>query len=297
MALETDALVAALGAPVSAEGVAGVQATFERTLRSARASWPTLNVAPEAFAQALCKSLEPGPLDAQLEKLALSDLYLATACAAGSHAGIEHLTRELLPAVCDSLRRVNQGSVTSDELIATLTEQLVLPGPNGRPPGIAQYAGRAPLLHWLRATALHGVLTQKRNADRRAQLETRSLASATPVGDVELELIRRLHGNDFRQAFETAFAGLTPRERTLLRMHVIDGLNIEQMGAFYRTHKTTVFRWLTAARKALAEGIRRALAQKLELSGREVESLLDFVGTELDLSLNRLLKTSVSHAP
>jgi len=50
------------------------------------------------------------------------------------------------------------------------------------------------------------------------------------------------------------------RERTLLRMPLVDRLNIDRLGVIYRVNRATVARWLVAIRRRLFEEVRRELA-------------------------------------
>ncbi len=82
---------------------------------------------------------------------------------------------------------------------------------------------------------------------------------------MELSLIKVHYRSEFKAAFEAALATLSSRERNVLRLHILDGLNIEQIGTLYKAHRATVARWIAASRKKIDEGTRRALADKLKL--------------------------------
>ena len=40
---------------------------------------------------------------------------------------------------------------------------------------------------------------------------------------------------------------LSAQERTVLRLHVLDGLGTDEIGALYKVHRTTVARWQAQA--------------------------------------------------
>lgn len=61
-----------------------------------------------------------------------------------------------------------------------------------------------------------------------------------------------------------AVAALAVRERALLRYSVVDGLTLDEIGAIYRAHKSSVSRWLTRARARLWQETRAALQTRLE---------------------------------
>ena len=153
------------------------------------------------------------------------------------------------------------------------------------------YAGRGPLGGWVRATALHAALTLRRQQRHQVPLDEEQLleipATAT---DPELRYLRARYQPRFKQAFQASLAALSSRERTVLKMNVLDGLNIDQIGAVYKVHRSTVARWLAQAREQLLKQTRKRLARALEIGGSELASLERVLRSQLDLSLGALLK-------
>ncbi|MFP2906134.1 sigma-70 family RNA polymerase sigma factor, partial [Pyxidicoccus sp. 3LFB2] len=136
-------------------------------------------------------------------------------------------------------------------------------------------------------------LNLQRAEGRRARLEED--AEAGPLAevagaDVELGYLRQRHREDFQAALSEALAALPARERTVLRLHVVEGLSLERIGAMYRTHKSTVSRQVSRAREQVLAGARQRLAERLQLSSGELHSLMRAVDGALDLSLPSLLR-------
>jgi RNA polymerase sigma-70 factor (ECF subfamily) len=102
-----------------------------------------------------------------------------------------------------------------------------------------------------------------------------------------------VYKNEFKDALQEAFANLTPRERNLLRHQGLHGLNIDQVGALYGVHRTTAFRWIEKARKALLRETRRALMKRLRVGSGEFLSIMRVVGGDLDVSVRRLLVSDI----
>jgi RNA polymerase sigma-70 factor (ECF subfamily) len=71
---------------------------------------------------------------------------------------------------------------------------------------------------------------------------------------------------------------------------VVEGLALERIGAMYRTHKSTVSRWVAKAREDVLAEARQRLAERLRLSPDELHSLMRAVRSHLDLSLPSLLR-------
>ena len=100
----------------------------------------------------------------------------------------------------------------------------------------------------------------------------------------------RRYREDFKAAFEEAFASLDAKSRNLLRQSLLDNLSIDQLGAIYRVHRATAARWLASARDQVLEETRSVLRRRLQIDEREFMSLMNLVRSQLDLSLARLLE-------
>jgi RNA polymerase sigma-70 factor (ECF subfamily) len=92
----------------------------------------------------------------------------------------------------------------------------------------------------------------------------------------------------FQTAFRAALATLTPRDRVLLRMNVLDGLTIDQIGALQGVHRATAARWVDRARETLSRQIRREFMKKLGADPFEAEELLQWMQSRIELSLSVL---------
>ena len=89
----------------------------------------------------------------------------------------------------------------------------------------------------------------------------------------------------FREAFTAAIAALPSEQAHLLRLHVIDQLNIDQIGALYGIHRATAARKVNGARTALFEQTRAELMTRLRVSRNEFDGIMDLVRSHLDVSI------------
>jgi RNA polymerase sigma-70 factor (ECF subfamily) len=96
-------------------------------------------------------------------------------------------------------------------------------------------------------------------------------------------------GSELEAAFRSSFAALAPRERNLLRYQVLDRLGIDRIGALHGVHRATAARWIAHARKALIEGVRRRMKDRLGIDRKELDSTLQQVASRIELSLRWLL--------
>ena len=88
-----------------------------------------------------------------------------------------------------------------------------------------------------------------------------------------------------------AVARLDARQRTVLRMHDVDGLGIDKICVLYDVNRSTIARWLVDTRETLRAQIRAELHRTLGVTGRECESLVGALYSQLTLSLGSLLGT------
>ena len=128
-----------------------------------------------------------------------------------------------------------------------------------------------------------------------AREEAVSSVPDQPIVDAnpELALLRSRYRESFRAAFAEAVGALTPRERTIMRLTSLDGLTCAQVGQMYGKDASTVSRWLAASRAVLLEKTRLTLSTSLSLSPSALDSLMRVADSELDLSISRLLESSI----
>lgn len=215
----------------------------------------------------------------------LDELRLCCACAAGHPAALAELERRYFPEVDRALRGIDRGGDLTDEIKQVLRHKLLVATP-GKPLGITRFEGRGPLGRWLQIVATREALMHLRAAKRehaRAQVD---LAAR----DFELHVLRREYRAEFERAFADALAALTSKERNLLYYHLVGRLGIDRIGAIYRVHRVTAFRWLREAREALVTRTRELLAARMNLATDELESLLRLVQSRASVSVERLLR-------
>jgi RNA polymerase sigma-70 factor (ECF subfamily) len=130
-----------------------------------------------------------------------------------------------------------------------------------------------------------------RRKEASAQARHRAAAAEELAESVhpELAYLKRTYRAAFVTCFEEAFAALTSRERTLLRLHLVSRLRLEQMAPMFQVNISTVSRWLAGARDSLLTQTREGLSRRLHLSPGEFESLARLLRSQIDVSLVRLL--------
>jgi RNA polymerase sigma-70 factor (ECF subfamily) len=247
------------------------------------ARWPRVVVAPSLLAAHLAR--HELPLAAHHAHAA--DLYLAAACAIGDAAALAAFEAELVPVIRGAARRLLDTHDFADEIVQLIRER-VLVAPPGGTPRIADYSGQGALRAWIRIATVRLGLNLLR--DRRRDVL---------VGDDHLfETIAADHGHRgsaerYRvaatEALRAAFAALSARDRNLLRMHHLHGLTADELAPTLGVHRATVARWIAAARAHLLAETRTGLVTRLEVGASTIDSILEGIASEVDVSVVHLL--------
>jgi RNA polymerase sigma-70 factor (ECF subfamily) len=272
-------------------GAQGLDTTLRAHLDAARRAWPEVQVDDARFVAHVARSLPDEDTADALAKLHATDIYLALACGMGDVRAIAEFEKRFIVDVPDALAHL-AAKAQPDEVVQVLRAKLLV-AEEGREPKILDYSGRGPLAGWLRIAAIRTALDLAR---RRANERTSSSADAlldvpAAVEDPELEHIRARHRADFKRAFEEALRSISKEDRNILRLHLVDGLNIDEIGTIFQVHRATAARWIARCRERVHDETRRILTERLRIGDSELRSILGIVRSQLDLSINRLLST------
>ena len=226
---------------------------------------------------------------AELDDLQPGDLYLACACAAGDRAAIgvfeeRHLAS--LEAACRSFR----GLRLAPEDVRQMIRERLFVGTKEDGPKILLYRGEGDLGGWARVVLTRILINAARQGRREESSDEDVLAALTAGGDSpEIELLKHSCAAELRAAFIESLGTLSTRDRNLLRYQFVEGLSAAQIAKVYRSHRSTVMRWLSEARSRLEHEMRAALARRLRVSGSEFDSLLRAALSGFDVTLSRYL--------
>ncbi len=216
------------------------------------------------------------------------DLHLAFTAARGDLVAIHRFEDDVLSAARAALAALRVDTSTTDEAVQRVRDKLLV---GDGTPRLLDYRGTGSLRAWVRVVAIREHLMIQRAQRQEVPLDEAILAAVPdPADDPAMRVLQHRYRTDLAAALTTAIAQLTARERTLLRYSLIDGLDLSEIGAIYRTHKSTVSRWLAQARTNLWRATRDALAGSF--GDAELESLIRAVRSGLDLSLERLLAST-----
>jgi RNA polymerase sigma-70 factor (ECF subfamily) len=286
-------------APAALRPVLGTIPDLDRRLwtivAEGRAAWPDLTVDARAVVEFIARQATAELAEAALDGLRPADLYLACACAHQMPGAIVAFDRDYMREVDVALTRMRIGPPRLSDVKQLVRQRLFVGGGTaGAPTGpgkIAEYAGRGDLRRWVRSVAVRTCLNDLRKGRREILVDDEHLIAhhAIAADDPELEYMKRTYAHEFRAAFAEALGQLGSREQTLLRYHHVDGLNIDEIGAIYRIHRVTAFRWIEKAKELLASSTLEILRGRLKLPANELDSVLRMIRSQIHLSLVRHL--------
>lgn len=212
----------------------------------------------------------------------VSDLYLACACAYGVLPALEIFSRVHLGPVAGYLARTRPDDSFVDDVCQSLREKLFVAGTLK----IREYSGRGPLAGWVRVLAVRTAIDLRRRRGERLP----DLRTETPsVIDPELGYLAERYRGEVELAFRQALAALDGEQRTLLRMHFVDAITLDELARLRKLHRATIARHLATARRAVLDDIRHQLRERLAVSTDEFASLIRLVRSKLQISVMQLL--------
>ncbi len=219
--------------------------------------------------------------------LFLGDLLLAELAVRSEPEALRIFGRLSDAAIPAALARSRVPSSWSDEVAQRLNTRLLVGG-DGEP-HLLRYSGRGPLRAWLRVAALRTGLDLLRRQRREQTLEERVFQAAPEAADPELRFLKAHYTDRFKRALGAALETLSERDRRLLKLRILDDLNIDEIGALHGVHRATAARWLEAAREGLGKAVRRQLERELAVDRGDLDSILRLIRSRIDLSLDRRL--------
>ena len=277
------------------EAVADLDRRLWTLVAEGRAAWPELAVAAKEVVEFVARQVTPDLADAALDGLRPADLYLACACARGLPGALAAFDREYMKEVDIALSRMRVGPPRLADVKQLVRQRLFVGGGTAGAPTsagkISEYGGRGDLRRWVRSVAVRTCLNEMRKGKREVLVDDDHLIAQHAIGadDPEVEYMKRTYANEFKAAFAEALGQLGAREQTLLRYHHVDSLNIDEIGAIYRVHRVTAFRWLEKAKDQLVKGTLELLRTRLKLPADELDSVLRMIRSQIHLSLVRHL--------
>jgi RNA polymerase sigma-70 factor (ECF subfamily) len=262
------------------------EATLRAFVEAGRAAWPGIDVEPAAFVEYLAARSSEGLAPIELA----GDLYLACACAAGMPAAIDAFQRTVRPYVERAVARVDRSPAFVDEVMQILNVRLFV-RQGDRAPSIHDYSGLASLRGWVLTAAKRAALNLRRAKKDKPHAEISSgIKQLGATASPELAMLKARFKSEFESSIRAALKALDDKARSILLLHFVNGLTLNQLAATQNVSRATVARWLAAAREELFEATKKELSQRLRLSPSEYESILALVRSQLELSVVEVVR-------
>jgi RNA polymerase sigma-70 factor, ECF subfamily len=265
-----------------------IEPVLQTAWTTARAQWPDVKLSVEEFISYLAERLADNDTEESLiSKINLTDLYLACACWRLDELAISVCERDFFKSIDHRLQRLKLDVDQINEVKQRLRQKLFFPL-SGRQPKICEYAGRGSLANFIQVVAIREAISFLRRQKNTLPMEEDMLGRGPNIEpNPELEYMKQHYQAEFKLAFREAIATLSPRQRNLLRQHVLDDLNIDELGALYGVHRVTAARWLTKAREQLSRSLKQILIEQLQIAPSQLGSIFNLVRSELNLSLKQ----------
>ena len=259
---------------------------FTEAVAEVRKTWPAVDLDPDVFASHLRERVDP---DAEVEAVDLDGLFLACAAGHGAASAIEAIEKKYFGDVRRAIYKLGAHGAHADEIEQRLRDKLFVAEGDAKPK-ILTYNGRGELGRWLRVVATREALAIVRKGKRETLTDDDALIDAvTPSRDHELDYLKSHYRKEFKAAFHHALEELEPRQRTILRYQLVDGLNIDEIGAVYGVHRATAARWVEKIRTTLLKRTRNRLMEEIRVGTDELDSIMRLIQSQLDVSIHRIL--------
>ncbi len=239
---------------------------------------------------------------AELERREIADLsgvhwvelVLAWACGQGRPTALKIFEAEFISRTDAVLRRLDSDLAFVDEAQQRLRARLLVSAGEG-PPRVAAYAGRGPLIGWVRVAASRvglGLLRETKRSEKRDELLWADAVLFPGGAPTDLEYLKQRYASALSDGLKQACAQLEDRERAVLRMYFVEGLNIDKIGVVYGVHRATVARWIGKTKAALTERMHEVMVAQAAIPREELQSIDRLVRSQLEISLGGLLGES-----
>jgi RNA polymerase sigma-70 factor (ECF subfamily) len=258
------------------------EAELEQALLRVHEAYPRVQVEDEAFVTHLARHVQSNE---ELAALHVGDLYLALGAVLRDRVAVATLDAQYLLKVPEYIVRIRVGKHVVDDVVQRVRERLLV-GDGERGPRLLEYAGRGALAGWIRVMASRTALNHLRSERHDGELGDEQ---GSILHDPELAYMREHARAAFVSAFRQVLANMHAGQRTLLRLHYIEGLTMDQLSVMYKMPRSTIARRVAEARSAVLDATCSLLREQSSLGSSSVESLIRAAHSHVDLTISRLL--------
>jgi RNA polymerase sigma-70 factor (ECF subfamily) len=213
-----------------------------------------------------------------------ADLLLVCACVLGRPAALAALEKHVLSQIPGWVARIDP-SPDFGEDVAQAVRELLLTGDR---PRLREYAGKGSLEGWVRVSSVRIALRQKQR--RAAGQQPISSHDGQETSDPGSDLAKAQARAEVEEALEAVLASLDAESRAWLKLYYLDGLSHAKIASVFAVHTSTISRRLSSLEERVLGAVRERLKVQLRLPTAEVDSLIRFVRSQLEVSLGQALQ-------
>lgn len=254
-------------------------AVVESFVAAARAAWPQLKLAEEAFLAHVKAVANPASPE-ELAALHGADLWLTCACLSNDRLALDLLEQRFLVRTEGSIAQLDASTAFIDEVRQDVRHKLLV----GEQARLRDFQGKGSLAGWLKTVTVRQAITLKREAPK-VQTEANLEELGGVTSDLDASLLKAQYRDAFSTAFRMALRSLNERDRALLKLHYVEGQSVDRIGALYGVHRATAARWVSAARQAVHDHLLTLLKTELVIPAEEIDSFINALRAQVDVSL------------
>jgi RNA polymerase sigma-70 factor (ECF subfamily) len=246
-------------------------------------TWPGIHLAIQRFREAVT---DAATVDEGLRNWG-ADVFLAAAAGDGDVCAVRAIEERFIGRLPGRIRRLG----ASAEMIPDILQAVRIRLFTGPAPRIRAYNGASPLEQWIKTVAIRTAidLHRKEVSSPRGAAEWSKVTSGQEVS-AETLLLRREHKREMEAALSKQLRALSLRDRTILRLHLIEKLSLEKIARAYGVHRVTVTRWVWNAGEIVLDGLRAHFLEHFGQSPPEFDSVARLARSQLSLDLPNLLR-------
>jgi|GEM_PF-5543614 len=252
--------------------------------------WPSFAAYKEQFVPRIAHTVrDDADESTAISLLRAEDLLLATAALAGCTAAqseVESLIRETIrPALLKYLR---SDEPLVEEIAQCTTVDVLYGRKEGRRAKLATYSGVGRLTGWLTTVAKH---TANEHLEQRGRIpRDEPAAPPWPDDDPETAPYMNQYGAHLMAAIRRAIDELPAKPRTLLKMSLVQGMSIDEIGRFYGVHRATAAKWIKDAKLLVVDHSQETFCGDTGAASTDFKSILRVLVGYVDVSIERRLR-------
>lgn len=194
--------------------------------------------------------------------------------------------QHVVPRVRSGLQRAGAVDAEVDELVQDALTRVLVENSGER---LKQYRGQGTFPAFVVTVAMRLFSTRRGKTSREAPGAVEALDSLPMALDLEKQLSRHQNRSHFAEAFRAALESLDPRQRTLLKLNLVNGSSIDQLAPMYQVSRASVARWIAQAREQLRLETLKRLSGSTRMDRDDLDGLMASLESGFDVSLRRFI--------